>query len=223
MKRLGPSVFCALFFLFFTLGNLFAGSAKLQYEGIDGEMGFLWKHNEGYDTEPGDSGQDVLAFIPGVSVYFTIDEHWFFRPAVFIYGQTLEYLPAKAYTIPVDEANINSMTVGAIFIQPAAGYRWTFKKRHTIGIQASPGFQFQFPMYGPGTRSRKNMQKSLLQEFLYCNLGVWYYNPLTKRFGFNFKVEVGLPVYNLWTGRSLPFSEGIMVNFLVGIRVLQQK
>ncbi len=66
------------------------------------------------------------------------------------------------------------------------------------------------------------MQKALIKEFLYFNLAAWYYNPLTKRYGFNFKVEVGLPVYNAWMGHGLPFSEGIMVNFLVGIRVLLQ-
>ncbi len=215
--------FLFLTLFFFNTLSAFAGSFKLHYEGLDGEMGFLWKNNEGYDTEPGDSGPDVLTFIPGISVFFSIDKHWFFRPALFVYGETLEYLPVRDYTIPVDSANINSMTVGAIFLQAPWGCRWTFKERHTIGIQGGPGFHFQFPMYGPGEPYRHDMQKALIQEFLYFNLGAWYYNPLTKRYGFSFKIETGLPVYNAWTARGLPFSEGIMVNFLVGIRVLLQK
>ena len=195
---------------------------ELTYEGIDGEMGFLWKNNEGYDTEPGDSGPDTLTFIPGVSVFFSIDENWFFRPSLFFYNQTLEYLPDRDYTIPVDYSNINSMTVTSLFIQPAAGYRWTFAERHTIGVQGGPGFNLQVPITGPGDEYRGDMFGALIREFFYFNLGAWYYNPLTERFGFTFKMELDLPVYNAWTGTGLPFSDGLMVNFLVGIRVLAQ-
>jgi len=193
---------------------------NLTYQGLDGEMGFLWKNNDGYDTEPGDSGPDSLTFIPGIAFFFTFDSHWFFRPSLFLYNQTLEYLPARDYTIPVDYSNINSMSVTSLFIMPAAGYRWTIADRHVIGLQGGPGINIQIPLYGPGMASRSDMQTSLLKEFLYWNTAVWYYNPLTERFGFNFKVELGLPVYNLWINNGLSFADGMMVNFQVGIRVL---
>ena len=105
------------------------------------------------------------------------------------------------------------MTVTSLFIQPAAGYRWTFKERHTLGVQAAPGINIQVPITGPGDEDRGDMFSVLIREFLYLNLGVWYYNPLTERFGFNFKFELNLPVYNAWAGTGLPFSDGIMVNF----------
>jgi hypothetical protein len=212
--------FLVLFSLALSLASLTA--FELTYEGIDGEMGFLWKNNDGYDKEKGDSGPDTLTFIPGVSVFFSVDENWFFRPSLFFYNQTLEYLPERDYTIPVDYSNIKSMTVTSLFIQPAAGYRWTFKERHTLGVQAAPAINIQVPVTGPGDEDRGDMFSALMREFLYLNLGVWYYNPLTERFGFNFKLELNLPVYNAWAGTGLPFSDGLMVNFLVGIRVLAQ-
>jgi len=208
-------IFISLLLQFTPLGAL-----ELTYQGIDGEMGFLWKNNEGYDTEPGDSGPDILTFIPGVAFFFTFNPHWFFRPSLFFYNQTLEYLPARDYTIPVDYSNINSLSVTSLFIQPAAGYRWTFKERHVIGLQGAPGLNFQVPLSGSGKDDRKDMQKALIKEFLYWNTAVWYYNPLTEKFGFNFKVELGLPVYNFWVGTGLPFSDGLLLNFQVGIRVL---
>lgn len=207
-----------LILLLFAAADLSAFS--LNYEGIDGEMGFLWKNNDGYDTEKGDSGPDTLTFIPGVSVFFSIDEHWFFRPSIFYYGETLEYLPHRDYTIPVDYSNINELSVSSLFLQPAAGYRFTFKERHTIGIQVAPALNFQFPLFGSGKEDRADMFKTLMKEFLYFTVGVWYYNPLTERFGFNFKVETALPFYNVWLDRGLPFSDGLMLSFQFGIRVL---
>lgn len=212
------SFLSALLVLLVTGAQLSAIS--LTYEGIDGEMGFLWKNNDGYDTEKGDSGPDTLTFIPGVSVMFSFSENWFFRPSVFYYGQTLEYLPAKDYTIPVDYSNINEMSVSSLFMQPAFGYRFTFKERHTIGIQASPAFNLQVPLFGSGSDDRGDMFNALIKEFFYFTFGAWYYNPLTERFGFNFKVETALPVYNLWLDRGLPFSDGLMLSFQFGIRVL---
>lgn len=211
-----------LFFCLISLGPTLLGALELTYQGIDGEMGFLWKHNEGYDTEPGDSGPDILTFIPGVSVFFTIDENWFFRPSVFFYSQTLEYLPGRGYTIPVDYSNINSMSVLSMFMQPAAGYRWTVADRHTFGVQAAPALNIQVPLFGPGKEDRGDMFSSLIKEILYLNFSTWYYNPLTERFGFNFKVEMGVPFYNVWLDNGLPFHDGLMVSFQVGIRVLVQ-
>lgn len=216
MKKPIFSVILLLFF--FSVVDLSA--LTLSYEGIDGEMGFLWKNNDGYDTEEGDSGPDTLRFIPGVSVIFSIDENWFFRPSLFYYGQTLEYLPDRDYTIPVDYSNINSISVSSLFMQPAVGYRFTFKERHTIGIQAAPALNFQIPLFGPGSDDRADMFKTLMKEFLYFTFGVWYYNPLTERFGFNFKIETGIPVYNLWLNNGLPFSDGLMLSFQFGIRVI---
>jgi hypothetical protein len=215
MKK--PILSVILLLLFFSAVDLSA--LTLSYEGIDGEMGFLWKNNDGYDTEEGDSGPDSLTFIPGVSVIFSIDENWFFRPSLFYYGQTLEYLPDRDYTIPVDYSNINSLSVSSLFMQPAVGYRFTFKERHTIGIQAAPALNFQIPLFGPGSDDRGDMFKALMKEFLYFTVGAWYYNPLTERFGFNFKIETGIPVYNLWLNNGLPFSDGLMLSFQFGIRV----
>ncbi|MDC7231609.1 MAG: hypothetical protein PQJ58_00130 [Spirochaetales bacterium] len=211
--------------LFITLILLFSAAAllpalSLTYEGIDGEMGFLWKNNDGYDTEEGDSGPDTLTFIPGVSVFFSFNENWFFRPSLFYYNQTLEYLPDRGYTIPVDYSNINSLSVSSLFMQPAAGYRFILGERHFIGLQAAPALNFQIPLFGPGADDRGDMFKALIKEFLYFTVGAWYYNPLTERFGFNFKLETGLPVYNLWLDNDLPFTDGLMVSFQVGIRVL---
>jgi hypothetical protein len=200
----------------------FMDALELTYQGIDGEMGFLWKNNTGYDTEPGDSGPDTLTFIPGVSFFFTIDSHWFFRPSVFIYSQTLEYLPDRGYTIPVDYSNINSLSVTGLLMQPAAGYRWVIAKRHTFGVQMAPALNVQVPLFGPGKDDRGDMFAALIKEFLYWNTSVWYYNPLTERFGFNFKIELGLPVYNSWLNNDLTFADGLMLNFQVGIRVLAQ-
>ncbi len=213
-------IFFLIQLLVFSAAGLSA--IELTYEGIDGEMGFLWKNNEGYDTEKGDCGPDTLTFIPGVSVFFSIDENWFFRPSLFFYNQTLEYLPHRDYTIPVDYSNKSSMTVTSLFIQPAAGYRWTFDERHTIGVQAAPALNIQVPITGPGDEDRGDMFSALIREFFYFDMGVWYYNPLTERFGFTFKFELNLPVYNAWAGTGLPFTDGMMVNFLVGIRVLAQ-
>jgi hypothetical protein len=195
---------------------------ELTYQGIDGEMGFLWKKNTAYDSEPGDSGPDILTFIPGVSIFYTIDDHWFFRPSAYIYGQTLEYLPEREYTIPVDYSNINSLTVTGLLLQPAVGYRWTLAERHTFGLQMAPGVNIQIPLTGPGEDDREEMFSTLMKEFLYWNTAAWYYNPLTERFGFNFKVELGLPVYNFWLDNNLSFVNGLIVNFQVGIRVLAQ-
>ena len=64
------------------------------------------------------------------------------------------------------------------------------------------------------------MFASLLKEFLYINPGFWYYNPLTERFAFTFRTEVGLPMYNLFAGTGLPFSDGLIVMGMVGIRVI---
>ena len=193
---------------------------ELTYQGIDGEMGFLWKYNTGYDTEPGDSGPDTLTFIPGVSVFYTIDSHWFFRPSAFLYSQTLAYLPQRDYAIPVDYSDIDSLSVTGLLMQPAAGYRWTLAERHTFGVQMAPAVNLQIPLYGPGKDDRGDMFSALIKEFLYWNTAAWYYNPLTERFGFNFKVEMGLPVYNAWLKNDLSFFNGMMVNFQVGIRVL---
>jgi len=163
-----------------------------------------------------------LTFIPGVSVYFNLDDHLFFRPSLYVYTQTVEYIPLRDYTIPVDYSNINSMSCAAVMIQPAAGYRWTLgkKQQHTIGLQAAPGLHLQFPLWGPGDQDRKEIQAVFLKETLYGNFAAWYYNPLTERYGFNFKIETGLPLYNLWTDRGLSFADGLIVNFQVGIRVL---
>ena len=185
-------------------------------------MGFLWKHNEGYDSQKGDSGPDLFTFFPGVSAFFTLDEHWFFKPGVFLYTETLQYLPERDYTIPVDQANIDSMSVLAMVIQPAAGYRWTVKERHTFGIQTGLGFNFQIPLWGPGSEDRNKMFASFMKEWFYINPGLWYYNPLTERFAFTFRTEVGLPVYNTFQDRDLPFSDGLTVMGMVGIRVIVQ-
>ena len=67
-----------------------------------------------------------------------------------------------------------------------------------------------------------DMFVSLLKEFLYVNPGFWYYNPLTDKFAFTFRSEVCLPVYNLFSGRGLPFSDGLTIIGMVGIRVLVQ-
>ena len=123
-------------------------SLELEYEGHDWEVGFLWKHNEGYDTEEGDSGPDIFTVFPGASAYFTIDENWFFKPSVFFYTERLEYLPDRDYTIPVDQANINSMSVLGIMIEPAAGYRWVVGERHTFGVQGGLGLNLQIPLWG---------------------------------------------------------------------------
>ncbi len=89
MKSMKRSVFIVpLFFLFSALSL-----SALTYEGIEGEMGFLWKNNDGYDTEEGDSGPDVLTFIPGVALFYTFDDQWFFWASVFLFSKTLEYLP----------------------------------------------------------------------------------------------------------------------------------
>ena len=191
-----------------------------KYEGIDGEIGFLWKHNEGYDTEKGDCGPDLFKFFPGVSAFFTFNEHWFLKPSFFVYTETLQYLPERDYTIPVDHSNIDSMTVLAMTLEPAGGYRWTVGKRHTFGVQTGLGFQFQIPLVGPGDDDRSDMLSSLLKEWLYLTPGFWYYNPLTERFAFTFRTEVGIPLYNTFINRDLPFSDGLTVMGMVGIRVL---
>ncbi len=215
--------YCLFFTLLFLLGTSTAlFSLELEYQGIDGEVGFLWKHNEGYDSQKGDSGPDLFTFFPGVSVFFTLDEHWFFKPGVFMYTETLQYLPDRDYTIPVDQANIDSMSVLAMTIQPAAGYRWTVKERHTFGVQTGLGFNFQIPLWGPGSDDRGKMFSSLMREWFYINPGFWYYNPLTERFAFTFRTEVGLPVYNTFIDRNLPFSDGLTVLGMVGIRVIVQ-
>ncbi len=195
----------------------------LDYEGVQGEIGILWKMNEGYDTQKGDSGPDTLTFIPGVSFFLSFDDHWFMRPSLFFYGQTLEYLPEREYTIPVDYSNINSLYVVGMFIQPGFGYRFILNEKHTIGLQTSPALNFQVPVVGPGSEDRGDMFRSLMQELVYWTFSAWYYNPLTERFGFSFKLETGVPLYNMFTGRGLPFNDGMMFSFQVGIRVLAQQ
>jgi hypothetical protein len=194
----------------------------MEYQGIDGEVGFLWKHNEGYDKEKGDSGPDIFTFFPGVSAFFTIDENWFFKPSLFLYSEILQYLPERDYTIPVDQSNIDSMSVLGIMLEPAAGYSWIVKEKHVFGVQAGLGFNFQIPLWGPGDEDRKDMMNSLVKELFYLNPGFWYYNPMTERFGFTFRTEVCLPVYNLFIDRGLPFSDGLVVMGMVGIRVIVQ-
>jgi len=211
------------YFLLSIILILLAGPLSgFEYHGLDGEVGFLWKHNDGYDTEPGDSGPDRLTFIPGISAYFTFDDHWFFKPALFIYTQTLQYLPQREYTIPVDYSHIDSMSVLGVLLDPAFGYQWTIGEKHHIGVQAGPGLNFQFPLWGPGKDDRNAMLRSLMKEVFYINMGAWYYNPMTERFGFTLKTQVCLPLYNAWTDRELPFSDGLMILGMVGIRVIVQ-
>ncbi len=208
--------------ILFSLSIFPLSGLDFKYEGIDGEVGFLWKHNEGYDSQEGDSGPDLFTFFPGVSVFFTLDEHWFFKPGVFVFTETLQYLPDRDYTIPVDQSNIDSMSVLSLTIQPAAGYRWTVKERHTFGVQTGIGFNFEIPLWGPGSDDRGDMFNALIKEWLYINPGFWYYNPLTDRFAFTFRTEVGLPLYNTFLNRGLPFSDGLTVMGMVGIRVIVQ-
>ncbi|MDC7241252.1 MAG: hypothetical protein PQJ50_12925 [Spirochaetales bacterium] len=218
MKRFTVSLFLAALIVPASLSAF-----SLTYEGVQGEIGLLWKMNEGYDTQEGDSGPDTLTFTPGVSFFFSINENWFMRPSVFYYGQTLEYLPEREYAIPVDYSNINSLYVAGLFMQPGFGYRFIINEKHTIGLQTSPALNIQVPTFGPGSSDRADMFSSLIKEFLYWTFSAWYYNPLTERFGFSFKLEAGIPLYNLYLGRGLPFNDGMMFGFQVGIRVLADR
>ncbi|OQY33279.1 MAG: hypothetical protein B6241_08405 [Spirochaetaceae bacterium 4572_59] len=210
-------IFILALFIPVTLSGL-----ELDYKGMDGEIGFLWKHNEGYDRSDGDSGPDLFTFFPGVSAFFTFNENWFFKPSLFLYNQTMRYIEDYAYAIPEDISHAGSMNVLALMIEPSIGYSWVVRERHTFGVQSGLGFNLQIPLWGPGSDDRSDMQTALLKEWLYINPGFWYYNPLTDRFGFTFRTEVNLPVYNLFMNRGLSFSDGLTVMAMVGIRVIVQ-
>ena len=218
MKDFRFIILVLLVFAVFSLSQAIA----FEYQGLDGEVGFLWKHNEGYDTEKGDSGPDLLTFFPGVSAFFTFNERFFFKPSLFLYTETLQYLPERDYTIPVDQANIDSMSVLGIMVEPAVGYSWKFGSRHTFGVQTGLGFHFQIPLWGPGEDDRSEMQDVLMEEWFFINPGIWYYNPLTERFGFTFRAETCLPVYNTFVNRDLPFSDSLSVVVMFGVRVIVQ-
>ena len=54
---------------------------ELEYQGLDWEVGFLWKHNEGYDTEEGDSGPDLLQLSPVSRPILQLTSTGFLNPA----------------------------------------------------------------------------------------------------------------------------------------------
>ena len=219
MGMINKNILLILAFLFIS-ATLFS----LSVDGIDLSGSFIWVRNEIYDATPEDKGTDTLISGFGVGFPMTIIKNWTLWPGITLYMENYDYLENRGLSMPIDVASAEHLKTLCIFLDIPVGYRFDFQD-FSIGIQGGPAFFLRFPMWGPGSDSRKDMAKSFYKggRFIYFSVDFWGSMKLMDRLTVYIREQTFFPLFNIWVRDDIPFFEGFSINASIGLIIYFNK
>lgn len=201
---------------------LFSGSllsAVDQYM-IEFEAGVTWYHNEAYNgTESQDKDPDPLLYRIGVAVPLYFSETFFIRPSLTFSSNYWQYNSDNEWAMPVD-GMFSDIAVLSVLLDCNVGYQFNFDS-FSLAIFGGPALNLRIPLWGEDSTDIENMATYFYEDFNIFNVdaGLFFIVPISEKIALTLKGDCWIPVHNLWSSTSLPFSDGLMVTLSAGVRI----
>ena len=186
---------------------------------LEVESGVTWLHNEAYkDTNPLDKDPDPILYRVGVAFPVYFSNSFFVRPSLSVISNSWEYNTVNNWAMPVDPM-WQDLMVMSILLDIEVGFQLNFKS-FSLAFFAAPAFNFRVPLWGEVEAVRDDMTSYFYSEGKFFNVsaGFFFFIPISDLIGLTLKGDSWIPLYNVWSGSGLPFSDGLMVTLSAGFR-----
>jgi hypothetical protein len=175
----------------------------------------LWLGNSDSDSAP----SPVLG-VWGAAARFRLMDSLSFRPGIGFYGIEYFYRDGKAFPAEIEYKDAVG-TLG-ILIDPLVVYQFEFGGgKFAAGGGLGPTLSIKIPLIPHGDAPTGEVASYFLENlrFLYMELkGVFDWN-ITDMLGISVRLRTLLPVFHLWDGEDVPFSDQLMIGAGIGLRI----
>jgi hypothetical protein len=205
-------VFCFFFFLFAHLTSVWS----LPYFSVDLGLIFLGNAEEYSAPNP-----VILQGLGATFPVYQIEDITIEVGGLF-YGTQYQWTHDRAS--PADIERVDNFFVLAMQIDGRVSYKWQLSEQVDMGCGGGLSLVFRIPLfaYDNGEQYRSDMTVYFfdMARFLYPRGDFFVDWALVEGLELRFMVQALVPIYNLWSGESVPFWDGGMIQGIVSLRFL---
>jgi hypothetical protein len=172
------------------------------------------------ENSDSDSAPSPILGVLGAGARFKLTDLLSFRPGIGFYGIEYFYRDGKAFPAEIEKKDAVG-TLGLLIELPVV-YRYDFKDtRFSAGGGLGPALSVKIPLIPHGDAPTGEVAGYFLEDlrFFYLEIRGFFDWNLSDLFGLSFRLRALLPVFHLWDGENVPFSDQMMLGAGVGLRI----
>lgn len=218
MRRMSAPGRCATTSFLATVAFLFitASASAVNVTDIDARLGLLLMSN-GYVTDSAGNQVQFSEVSPllgavGGDVALSINSRFSFRPALDIYG--LEYAEtASGKVVPTQAETKNAALVLSLLLSSPFSISWQLNPALTISAGFSPTLLIRFPVISYGSPDLTAITSYFYKDarFVYPEFDGTFDYAFRTWLHIVVNLRVLLPVFHIWDGESVPFTDQMVV------------